>query len=266
MQPDEPRSLSQPVVSMGPWHALIEKAVTNKVGADELNKLLDFVERLDTKRAEQAYTEALCAVQAEVPILVRDSQNGQTHSRYLSMDKLNLILHPVYTRHGFSVSFSEAPAVREGWIRTVMEVRHREGHSRTFYKELPLDGVGAKGNPNAMNPVQAVVSSGSYGARVLLAGWANLTIADADQDGSDEWDTLIAEEQDELFAAIKDKAADVDEAVPLFMAFAERVCQRPIESLSSIPRRHFAAVMDGMKKVTPKAGSPMDLRRKEGGR
>jgi hypothetical protein len=53
-----------------------------------------------------------------------------------------------------------------------------------YHLDLPIDGVGAKGNAiGAMNPVQGCISTGTYGQRVLTCRAFNITVADTDMDG-----------------------------------------------------------------------------------
>jgi hypothetical protein len=119
-----------------------------------------------------------------MPCIVRDAENEQTKSRYVKLETITHRAKEIYTGHGFSLSFSEAESSIEKFKRIVCLVRHVEGHSESHWIDLPLDGFSAKGNPiGAMNPVQAAISTGSYGQRVLTCRVFNITIADTDLDG-----------------------------------------------------------------------------------
>src|SRR6202042_1491194 len=74
----------------------------------------------------------------------------------------------IWERRGFALTFSEGTSDKPNMIRTVCVRSHKEGHSESYWLDLPPDGIGAKGNAiGGMNPVQGCVSSGSYAQRVL---------------------------------------------------------------------------------------------------
>lgn len=163
---------------------LIQAALDKNVDPDRLGKLLDLQERWERSRAVEAYNRAMKACQAEMPVISRRADNPQTKSKYARFEDIQEVAKPIYTRHGFSLSFGEAPPGREGWKRIIVEVSHEAGETRTFYTELPIDGVGAKGNPiGSMNQVQAARSTNSYGKRGLICDVFNITVANEDRDG-----------------------------------------------------------------------------------
>lgn len=163
---------------------LLQQAVDRGMSPEQLKQLVDLNEQWRAARAREAFNAAMNAVQIEMPCIVRDAQNSQTKSTYVRLETVNHQAKPIYTRHGFALSFSEDKADRENWKRTVCDVSHIQGHTERRWIELPVDGVGAKGNAiGAMNPVQAAISTGSYGQRVLTCRIFNITIADSDLDG-----------------------------------------------------------------------------------
>ena len=164
--------------------ALLQIAVEKNLDPDRLEKLLTLQERWQKSRAEEAYNVAMHACQEEMPIIVKDAQNEQTKSRYASLENVKKIAKPIYTKHKFTLSFAEAEATLPNHKRTICDVRHNAGHSVRYHVELPVDGVGPKGNPiGGMNPVQGSISSLSYGERVLTCMIFDLTIAQTDIDG-----------------------------------------------------------------------------------
>ena len=178
--PDIPRPH---VDAMNPL-ILLERAVEKGMDPAQLKALVDLHEGWRAARAKESFAFAMNAVQAEMPCIVRDAQNTQTNSRYVRMETVTHKGKEIYTRHGFSLSFSEDESGIEKFKRIVCLVRHVDGHSERHWIDLPLDGFGAKGNAiGSMNPVQAAISTGSYGQRVLTCRVFNITVADTDLDG-----------------------------------------------------------------------------------
>jgi hypothetical protein len=165
--------------------ALLDKAIDRGISPDQLGKLIDLAEAWRQSRAKEAFAAALCAVQAQAPVVVKDADNTQTKSRYARLESINKKLVPVYTAHGFSLAFGEEddPKGREGWTRIICDVTHRDGHMRTYHLDMPPEGEGIKGQRN-MTLTHAKGSTLSYGRRYLVCMIANVTIANEDDDGN----------------------------------------------------------------------------------
>lgn len=191
-------------VSPGGEMAIINRAVELKLGADEIGKLVALHNDMQDRRARAAFQQAMVLCQQELPTVVRDRVNPRTKSNYSSLDRINVLIHPVYTKHGFYVTFREEKPLRDGWIRTVAEIGHVEGHRQESYLELPHDGIGPKGEPiGGMNQVQGAISSGSYGQRVLLCRLFNIAIANSDHDGEEFIEEEDAAELERIIKKIK---------------------------------------------------------------
>lgn len=146
---------------------------------------MDLKERHEDRQAKQAFAVAMKACQDEMPIIVKDAENKKTHSRYPKLENVSKMTKPIYTKHGFTLSFHEAKADLPNHKRTVCDVRHDAGHTVEYYVELPVDGTGPKGEATSMNAVQGSVSTLSgYGQRVLKCMIFDLTIAETDNDGN----------------------------------------------------------------------------------
>lgn len=165
---------------------LIQMALAQNIDPDKLTKLFDLHERNEKNKAIIAYNNAMNAAQGEMPTIKADSFNNQTKSAYISVEGLNKSIKPIYAKHGFSLSFGEGTPPKEGLCRTTCEVRHIGGHSESFYLDLPLDGVGIKGNAN-MTAIHGRLSSDTYAQGRLLRKIFNLTVVDdeTDNDGNE---------------------------------------------------------------------------------
>lgn len=164
---------------------LMQQAIDRGVDPAALKQLVDLQEQWRAARAKEAFSAAMNAVQIEMPCVVRDATNSKTNTPYIRLETLTHRAKPIYTAHGFSLSFSETESRRENWHRVTCTVRHIAGHSEQHWIELPTDGIGPQGKPiGGMNAVQGAVSTGTYGQRVLTCRVFNITIADTDLDGA----------------------------------------------------------------------------------
>lgn len=169
--------------------------------ASQIEKLVNLHEQWSKARAREAYQLAMNRCQAEMPAIKTDGQNNQTKSRYAKLGPLIHAIKPVYTKHGFSLSFHQGESKRDGWVRVMCDVMHNSGHREIVFIDLPVDGIGAKGNATSMNAVQGVGSTMSYGERYLTCKVFNIPIADEDMDGATTLNDEQADMLEKLLAA-----------------------------------------------------------------
>lgn len=175
------------VVTLAPEPAalleVISRAAENpNVDVDKMQKLLDMQERILAKRAESDFNEAMNHAQSEMGRIAADKENSQTNSRYASYAALDRVLRPIYTKHGFSISFDTAEAA-EGFVKVLAYVSHRGGHTRTYSARVPSDGKGAKGGA-VMTGTHAFGAANAYGMRYLQKLIWNVAIGEDDTDGN----------------------------------------------------------------------------------
>ena len=125
--------------------SILSLAISKGCDPDALDKLLALQERWEANQARKLFAEAMHECQQEMPRILRDKENSQTRSRYATLERVQERSQPIYSAHGFSLSYGEADCTREGWKRTVCDVRHVGGHCERYHLDLPLDGFSAKG-------------------------------------------------------------------------------------------------------------------------
>lgn len=164
--------------------ALTERLATNKdVDVDKLEKILNMQERIIDKEAEQLFNQAMARVQAEMPVIEKKAKNDQTHSFYATLGDVISTITPVFTKHGFSVSFNTKQSqLGDGFIKVIAYVSHSAGHTREYQHDLPIDDKGIKGNVNKIE-LHGRASAISYGQRYLLCLIFNLATG-TDIDGN----------------------------------------------------------------------------------
>lgn len=164
-------------------HAIISAATDPAVNVEKMERLLAMHERITARDAEQQFNAAMVQAQALMGRISADATNPQTRSKYATYAQLDRHLRPVFTQHGFSLSFNEGEGAPENYVRVLCYVSHTAGHTRTYHADIPADGKGAKGN-DVMTKTHAVGSGKSYGKRYLLKDIFNVAVGEDDDDGN----------------------------------------------------------------------------------
>ena len=165
--------------------SMIERASRDpSVDLDKLERLMRMRKEVQAEAAERAFNIAMRAAQADMRPIGADAKNPQTKSMYATYAKLDSVLRPIYTKHGFSLSFDEVDCPKPEHIRVVCYVSHEDGHTRVYRKDMPADGKGAKGG-DVMTKTHATGAAASYGARYILKGIFNIAVGEEDRDGNE---------------------------------------------------------------------------------
>ena len=150
---------------------------------EAIERMMALWERREARTAEMQFNGAMSAAQREMRPVAADAENPQTRSRYASYEALDRALRPIYTQHGFGLSFDTGDAPLPELVRVLCYVTHTAGHARTYRADMPADGKGAKGG-DVMTKTHAVGSAMSYGMRYLLKMIFNVAVGEDDDDGN----------------------------------------------------------------------------------
>jgi hypothetical protein len=214
---------------------VIAKAARDpNVDIDKMERLLQMQERVQARDAEQAFNQAMNIAQEAMRPISANASNPQTKSRYATYDKLDRVLRPIYTANGFSLSFDEGDSPKPDHVRVLCYVSHVAGHTRTYHRDMPADGKGAKGG-DVMTKTHAAGAAGSYGARYLLKGIFNVAVGEDDDDGNDVRETLSPAD----YAKIVQLVEATNTNVPTMLK-ALRIPAVPLDKLT--PREYDKAV------------------------
>ena len=202
---------------------------------DKLERLMGMYERLETKKAETAFHAAMTAAQSEMGRVSTDALNTQTRSRYATYGKLDKALRPIYTQHGFSLSFGTDQSPIEQHVRVLCDVSHRAGYSKQYHIDMPNDGKGAKGG-DVMTKTHAQGAATRYGMRYLLTMIFNVAIGEDDNDGNtvEHAEKISASELADLIALCEEVNADK-------AAFCKVL---RVESLAELPKSKLKGAVD----------------------
>lgn len=167
-----------------PIIAVIERASRDpNVDVAKMKELLQMQREIHAVEAEAAFNAAMRAAQAEMTPVIRDAENQHTRSRYALLETIDANIRPIYSRHGFALSFNSAPPSKPGLVRVICNVLHDQGHSRQYELEGDLDVSGAQGKANKTN-IQGLGSSVSYLRRYLTCLIFNIVLKNEDNDGN----------------------------------------------------------------------------------
>lgn len=235
---------------------VLDKAIDKGIDADSLGKIVALHERLMENHAKELFAQAMNACQAEMPCIVRDAQNTQTNSGYATLENVQTIAKPVYTKHGFALSFGEEDCQTPGFKRIICDVRHRAGHMVRYHHDLPIDGIGPKGNPiGGMNAVQGCISTGSYGQRVLACRIFNITIADTDRDGQKTTKGATEGQLKELSDLVAlyrrgfPSSHEADSWYESWMQWVSTACKRKVERFEELTEAEATVILKGTKEL-----------------
>lgn len=164
---------------------LLDKALEHNSGIDVIERLAALREKAINRVAEIEFNRAMSVAQGEIGRIAPDLSNPQTSSRYASYAALDRILRPIYTRHGFALSFDEGDAPNPGLVRVLCYVTHLAGFTRTYRKDVPPPIKGPKGNA-VMSETHGAAAADSYGMRYILRKIFNVAVGEDDGDGNAE--------------------------------------------------------------------------------
>jgi Mor family transcriptional regulator len=167
--------------------SFLERAVRDpSFSVEKVSALLAERAKLQHEVQRRAYYAALAEVQENLGEVVRDGDNPAFKSKYATLEALYRAAKPIYTPHGFSMTFGSLKPSQPGFLRISCIVSHRDGHSETYELEAPVSVAGARGNRVAMTDIQAVGAAVTYLRRYLFMMVFNLVQGDdpVDNDGN----------------------------------------------------------------------------------
>ncbi len=163
---------------------IIERASRDpSVNIDKLERLIAMQDRISADRARAEFDTAMADAQESMRAISPDKDNNQTKSKYATYAALDHAVRPIYSRHGFALSFNTGDAPNANEVRVLCTVSHRGGHRQEYKLDMPADGKGPQG-ASVMTRTHATGAAASYGQRYLLKLIFNLAVGDIDDDGN----------------------------------------------------------------------------------
>lgn len=165
-------------------------AMSKDVDPSKMKGLFDLQIEMMAKQAEINFNNDLHRLQVDMPRITKDAKilhNGKFISDYATYEKIDEVIRPLLSKHGFGLRFNSEPNGNTVIITATLS--HRDGHSITDKIPLGFDTSGAKNN------VQAVGSTIAYGKRYLVGMLLNLVFEGEDDDGFKSGYTPITADQ-----------------------------------------------------------------------
>src|SRR6187399_3288986 len=177
----ETRDMSQDITSLGPQDPMItflERVMRDPVfPIEKAQAAMQLAVEQQKRVAERAFVFDLNAMQMELTQILRDKPNPAFHSKYASLEAIEMPARPIYTKYGSSITYGPAPSSHDGWVQVTCRLAHRSGHSEINCLEGPVSTEGARGGRIGATPIQAVGIAVSYLRRYLLQLTLNLVTA-----------------------------------------------------------------------------------------
>lgn len=212
--------------------AMIERAARDpNVDIDKMERLILMRERMQAQKAELEYDQAMSSAQQGMQPVRADANNPQTKSKYASHYALDTAIRPIYTKHGFSLSFDTADGAAEGCVRIVCKVAHPGGHRERPHIDMPADGKGAKGG-EVMTKTHATGSAVTYGRRYLLGMIFNIAVG-GDDDGNAAGSKANGPITEEQAAHLRKLIEETGTPIEKFCEFAK------IDFVPELPAEHY---------------------------
>ncbi len=158
-----------------------EMARDTRIEPSRIAQLMELQERAERREAERQFGNALREAQSEMAPIWRNRKNPATNSTFADLEAVDAVARPVYTKHGFALTFTSKPA-EKGYATVCCTVMHSGGFAKDYELTGELDTAGPKGGATKTG-IQGLGSSVSYLRRYLEAMIWNLIFSD-DKDGN----------------------------------------------------------------------------------
>lgn len=176
-------NIPQPVSETAAILQIIERAASNPAtDIEKMSRLFEMRNQVVAEQRQVAFNASMAAAQAEMPLVLKGARNDQTRSNYATLEAVCRTISPVWTKHGFALSFGTADCPIADHYRITCDVTHAEGYLRAYYADIPIDAAGIKGQVNK-TATHAFGSTMSYGRRYLTLMIFNIATTD-DNDGN----------------------------------------------------------------------------------
>jgi hypothetical protein len=230
---EEETGVAIPIRNVSPAQLIIE-TVQKTGNVTDLKELLAIQKEWEANEARKAFAKSFAVVQRNIEAVVKTRTNSQTHSKYADLGDVIESAKPVYTKEGFSIICYEGDCPKEGYMRTFADVLHCAGHKETYHLDLPMDGIGFKGNAN-MTAIHGKASTSQYARRYLICMILNIPLTD--NDGNTQTaDNITPAQLKTLEDLIKTKGIDQE----LLLTFLE------VESLEMLPSKFYMKAMSAI--------------------
>jgi len=210
-------------------------AMSRGMDPDMIERFMELQERYEKNEAKKAYNGAVAAFKENPPQILKDKENSQFKSKYVTLGNLLKTVNPELGKHGLSVSFNIDQETEKS-IKVSCILSHRQGHSESVSMSAPPDTSGG----NSKNPIQQIKSTITYLRAATFEAVTGLAATDSnlDDDGNGVGVEYITEAQAKILNDIIEKK-NVD--LPQFLSYMKA------ETVEEILPKDFAKAMQALK-------------------
>lgn len=187
---------------------LLSVAIEKGLPVESLEKLLTMYEKIEDRKARNAFNEAMTDFQGECPIIEKKKEGGKTNSgqvayKYASLAMITKVTAPIMRQFGLSYKFDVE--IANGRVKVTCIAKHEMGHSESSSMDISFaTKTGVMSNP------QQEAATVTFAKRYALINAFGITTGDEDIDAkapaqitSEEIDQIememqTCETQDEL--------------------------------------------------------------------
>lgn len=181
MAVDRPRS-QMPSINI---EALIDKAVDSKAAVEVVKELRAMLREDQAIAAKQAFDEAMSLFQTKCPVISKSKpvqdNSGKRLYAYAPIERIEEIIRPVEAECGFTHTFDQDVASREGWVIVKCKITHNLGH---FIEKTAMFPLGTK--TQIMSNTQQYAAALTFANRRVLGNAYGLVFAGEDNDGGNK--------------------------------------------------------------------------------
>lgn len=222
-------------------HTIANAAANPAVDVEKMKALLDMQKDIMAVQAKADFNAAMSSCQAEMQRVMLRHENKETRSKYAKLDDVDTVGRPVYTKHGFSLTFSSTET-ETGFVTMECTIMHRGGHEKVLTKCGWRDDTGPKGGATKTR-IQGSGSTGTYLRKALTCEAFNIVTTEmvqADTDGNGAIQYISTVQRDIILEKL-DRAGKT----------ATQLCQSlKIETLGEIPATWFDSVIAKLNQKT----------------
>ncbi len=178
-----------------------------------LKEFLEIGERLEARRAEQQFNDAMAVLQPKLPKIAKNGlivyKEGKKGTAFAKWDDIYRACMPLLAEHGFTTAFT-SDLQNGNALKVTMTVKHTGGHKDYGSLTVPwLDTGGSK------SPAQAAASSFTLAERHVFTKYFNILTEEVDDDGSGRGVPVpITEKQFQTILDIVHECANHDQKFP----------------------------------------------------
>lgn len=183
--------------------AKLKEIMALKNSEEDRNRLRDKEDR--EFRALSEFNKHMAMAQSEMSAVAAHTPNSATKSKYATYAQLDRAIRPIYTKHGFRISYGTTEGAQAGEVRVTARVS-RLTHYEDYFIDMPNDGKGARGG-DVMSKTHAQGAAITYGKRYLLGMIFNIAIAQ-DTDGNPPDEACSAKDAKKIREALADAQMD----------------------------------------------------------